>query len=294
MADQHEVRGSDPDRALSFGSVAQSYERGRPGYPAEAVAWLLGGDPDADLKVLDLGAGTGKLTASLLETGSDVFAVEPDEGMLNVLAERLPEVRATLGSAEEIPVADAQFDVVVVAQAFHWFDQERALPEIARVLKSGGHLALVWNRPDTRVPWVRRLMSILHEPDAGDKTPSSLATMDSPLFGEYVEETFKQRQMIDARTVLDFAGSRSYVNTLPEAARAAKLAEVSDFYADYGRGMDGMQMPYLTHCFRVPVVARPTWAPVPTSEAAPSESNMDDTAIRARHDDSSMLLINFT
>ncbi len=263
---------TDSTRALSFGSVSQAYDRGRPEYPRDAVDWLVGGRAR---QVLDLGAGTGKLTATLIEAGHDVFAVEPDESMLEVLAARLPEVRATLGSAEAIPVADAQFDVVVVGQAFHWFDQDRALPEIARVLKTGGHLSLVWNRPDTRIPWVRKLMALVDSGDVLTGAPipevrarTAVEAIDSPLFGQILQAEFKHRQQLNAESVLDFALSRSSIASLADDERAAKLDAVGAFYADYGRGMDGMQLPYLVDCFRLPVIARPSWAPAPPRRSA--------------------------
>ncbi|HYF71893.1 MAG TPA: class I SAM-dependent methyltransferase, partial [Nocardioides sp.] len=144
--------------ALSFGDVAAAYDRARPTYPRESVAWLAGEQPTT---VLELGAGTGKLTSVLVDLGHDVHATDPDEQMLAVLRERLPDVRTSVAGAEELPVPDASYDVVVVAQAFHWFDHERALPEIARVLKPGGRLAVVWNARDERIPWVRRLGALI-------------------------------------------------------------------------------------------------------------------------------------
>ena len=144
--------------ARSFGPVADAYDRGRPTYPADAVAWLVGRQRAT---VLELGAGTGKLTAQLVAQGHDVLATDPDDAMLDVLRERVPQARVSNTSAEEIPLGDRSVDVVVAAQAFHWFDHERALPEIARVLRPGGHLALVWNQRDERIPWVRKLGRII-------------------------------------------------------------------------------------------------------------------------------------
>ena len=123
------------DRSLSFGSAAAAYERGRPSYPPEAIDWLL---PRGARHVLDLGAGTGKLTTRLVERGLDVVAVDPIPDMLEVLRTSLPETRALLGTAEEIPLEDNSVDAVLVAQAWHWVDPERAIPEVARVLRPGG------------------------------------------------------------------------------------------------------------------------------------------------------------
>jgi len=135
------------DPARSFGGVADAYDRGRPTYPREAAVWLTSEKP---LSVLELGAGTGKLTEQLVALGHDVHATEPDPKMLAILDRNLPDVRLSRAPAEEIPAGDASYDVVVSAQAFHWFDPDRALPEIARVLKPHGRLSLVWNQRDER------------------------------------------------------------------------------------------------------------------------------------------------
>jgi SAM-dependent methyltransferase len=121
------------ERARSFARVATEYERGRPGYPRAAIEWLLGVEP---LEVLDLGAGTGKLTAALLEAGHRVIAVEPLAEMREILTARQPRARALAGSAERLPLEDASVDAVTVGAAFHWFDQDLALAEIARVRRA--------------------------------------------------------------------------------------------------------------------------------------------------------------
>ena len=123
-----------PDWAHSFGGVAEAYERGRPTYPADAVQWMVGDQP---CSVLELGAGTGKLTRVLVSLGHDVHATDPDPAMLAVLEEQVPGTRTAVAGAEEIPLGDRSVDVVIAAQAFHWFDLDRALHEIARVLRPG-------------------------------------------------------------------------------------------------------------------------------------------------------------
>jgi len=145
-------------RSLSFGFEAAAYERGRPSYPPDAIDWLL---PAGAKDVLDLGAGTGKLTTRLVERGLDVVAVDPIAEMLEMLRKSLPDTPALLGTAEEIPLADNSVDAVLVAQAWHWFNPARAIPEVARVLRPGGRLGLVWNTRDERLGWVRELGHII-------------------------------------------------------------------------------------------------------------------------------------
>jgi ubiquinone/menaquinone biosynthesis C-methylase UbiE len=277
-----------PEPARSFGSVAAAYDRARPTYPREAAAWLVGDQP---VTVLELGAGTGKLTEVLVDLGHDVHATDPDEQMLAVLRERLPDVRTSVAAAEEIPAPDTSYDVVVVAQAFHWFDHDRALPEIARVLKPGGRLAVVWNARDERIPWVRRLGRIIANTV---DVRSDDVLVGSPLFGFVESETFRFWQVVDRVSIQDLVLSRSNVASLDEAERAAKLAEVVAFYDDYGRGMDGMQLPYISRCFRTAVVERPA-SPDPVDDADAAAAGDADAADPVSDDgaDADVLLIDF-
>jgi len=261
-----------PDPALSFGSVVDAYERGRPGYPIDAVRWLTGDEP---LSVLELGAGTGKLTRELVALGHDVHATDPDPGMLDVLARSYVVTRISQTTAEEIPVPDSTFDIVIAAQAYHWFDHDRALPEIARVLKRGGSLSLVWNTRDERIPWVKRLGRVIGSQDQGAGPGDELES--SPYFGPVEHESFKHWQVIDRSSVQDLVLSRSNVCTLPAEARAAKMREVLAFYDDFGRGMDGMQLPYVTECYRAVVGIKPQSAPKTqvTAEAGTAGTGQD-------------------
>lgn len=295
-----------PTPALSFGSVVDAYERGRPGYPLDAVRWLTGNDP---LSILELGAGTGKLTAALVELGHDVHATDPDPAMLDRLAQNVPVARISQTSAEDIPAADASYDLVIAGQSYHWFDKDEALPEIARVLKRGGSLSLVWNVRDERIPWVKRLGRILGDP--GHTNGPDDALESSPYFGPVESEKFKQWQVVDSESIRDLVLSRSTVATLQPEEREAKIREVLAFYDDYGRGMDGMQLPYVVECYRAVVGIRPkTEARTPAAATAPEGDGapveLDDPATDVpfgedtvaiteppTDDDSGVLLIDF-
>ncbi|TDE00522.1 class I SAM-dependent methyltransferase [Jiangella asiatica] len=228
--------------ATSFGGVADVYERTRPGYPVAAVAWLAG---EHSTEVLDLAAGTGKLTRSLVAAGHDVVAVEPSEPMLAQLRAGLPGVDARLGSAEALPLPDASVDVVTVAQAYHWFDPATALPEIARVLRPGGWLALAWNVADATTAWVEELWQIVN--------PDEPRTVERPdigaPFGEPETHTFPHSQRLDRAGLVGLVASRSYVAVREPAERDELLAKVAALY-DRHAGPDGIVVPYVTHCFR--------------------------------------------
>lgn len=250
MSDDRPGGSPDPQQpARSFGAVADAYDRGRPSYPAEAVEWLMAGEARI---VLELGAGTGKLTRELVDQGHAVFATEPDEAMLEVLRTRVPEVSAKVAGAEEIPANDHSVDVVVAAQSFHWFDHDRALPEMARVLRAGGHVALVWNFFDRRIPWVRRLVDLIGEHSASSG-PSHQVLDESDLFEPVERESFAHWQDVTRDTLVDIVASRSYVASLPEDEREERLDAVRALYDEYGRGHDGMQLPYVVDCFRARV-----------------------------------------
>jgi SAM-dependent methyltransferase len=251
-----------PDWAHSFGGVAAAYERGRPTYPAEAVRWLVG---DTPATVLELGSGTGKLTRVMVELGHDVHATDPDAAMLAQLEAALPGVRTVVASAEDIPLGDESVDVVIAAQAFHWFDLDRALPEIARVLRPGGRIALVWNQRNEKIPWVRKLGNVIGRQDHLDEPAEAL--IYSELFGFVEDKTFSHWQTVDRQSIQDLVLSRSNVAVLDDEGRAAKLAEVLALYDDYGRGMDGMQLPYDTRCFRAQVLDRPRTGTDPAPDA---------------------------
>ena len=255
-----------PER--SFGPVADAYDRARPSYPEEAVRWLTG---SGSSMVLELGAGTGKLTEVLHQTGNELLATDPLPEMLARLKKKVP-VQHVVATAEHIPMRSRSVDVVVSGQAFHWFDHARALPEIARVLRPGGVIALVWNTYDTGIPWVRRLKGLV-APDLDDDE-RAMPLKATPYFGFVEEKQFRFWQTHTAATLADLTRSVSHVATMTDHDRAGVLAKVDALYSDYGRGHDGMQLPWVTRCFRAVVRHQelPAEPPPPTRKPATAEA----------------------
>ena len=236
-------------RATSFGAVAGAYERGRPGYPDDAVRWLAGTAPR---DVVDLGAGTGKLTRSLVSLGHRVTAVEPLPEMVAELRVAVPSAVALSGSAESIPLQAGSADVVTCAQAFHWFDHEPALAEIARVLRPAGRLALVWNTRDDSQAWVAELTETIigrSEFRAGGVV-SVVTTIDgSGLFGPVERASFEHVQMLGRADLVELVRSRSQCAVLSEDERRPVLEHVGSLF-DAHAADGALAMPYVTECFR--------------------------------------------
>lgn len=236
-------------QAASFGAAADLYERGRPGYPEAAVDWLV---PDDAGLVVDLGAGTGKLTRQLVGRGLEVVAVEPSDGMRARLQEVLPGVRALEGAAEAMPLPDGCADLVIVAQAWHWVDVDRASREVARVLAPGGRLGLLWNIRDVRVDWVQELTNV---------TARSAAAMDSddplvgPPFGPLERRDFEWVSTVTPDQLVDLIASRSYIITADPAEREARLGAVRALIARHPElaGRERFELPYITRCSRTSV-----------------------------------------
>jgi SAM-dependent methyltransferase len=240
----------------SYGTVADIYDRTRPEYPDDAIDWLIG---TPRRRILELGAGTGKLTRALRKRGHDVCATDPLGPMLQHLARNSDGALAVQAVAEGLPFRDMSFDTVVVAQAFHWFDHDKAIPEIARVMRPRGTLALVWNERDDSVPWVRRLSALLGElRDDYDVRDDAFKPAELGPFGAVEEKTFRFWQLVDKERLLGDVSTRSYVAVMEPADRDPLLARVGALYDEYGRGVDGMRMPYLTRCFRAERLGEPT------------------------------------
>ena len=223
--------------AASFASVADVYERGRPDY-APAVVGALAAELHLrrGARVLDLGAGTGKLTRALCAWGLDVAAVEPQAELREVLAARAGAARVLAGHAEEVPLSDGSVDAVTVADAFHWFDAAAALREIRRVLSAGGALAVIFTVPDWGdAPWAHDLGALLGrlrpEHPGIDGPPWQEAVRKAGDWTEPREIEVVASQLAQPDQLVDYVASVSWIAALPEADRAEALAAASDLLA---------------------------------------------------------------
>ncbi|GAA4264048.1 class I SAM-dependent methyltransferase [Dactylosporangium darangshiense] len=249
--------------ASSFGAAAVAYAEHRPDYAPAALRWAL--EPAPGPRVLDLGAGTGKLTGSLvaLDADIDVIAVEPDPSMLTELRRALPAVRALPGSAESIPLPDASVDVVVAGNALHWFDMAVAGAEIARVLAPGGILAGLWNVMDDRVDWVAELERVGGSAAIGPRdTFSSWRAATAGLhlpddgaaarFGSPEQAEFAHGQLRTAGSLVETIATRAGVLVMPDQDREATLGRIHDLLASRPETAGGeFTLPMLTGVLRV-------------------------------------------
>jgi MOSC domain-containing protein YiiM len=250
--------------AKGFAAGAAAYERGRPEYSPEAIQKLIHElGVGRGSRVLDLAAGTGKLTRQLVDTGAELVAVEPIAEMRAKLEAALPQVETMDGTAERIPLPNHSVDAVVVGQAFHWFDSVRAVSEIRRVLRPGGGVGLIWQSRDTSRPWTRRLDEIIDRADDGHPRFRHGAWRDgfdrTALFEPLQTATFETVQRGSHETIVDRVASISYVAAMPEARRRMVLDEVRDLLATDPETAcaEAVQLPYEATVFW----ARPTAAP---------------------------------
>lgn len=256
--------------ALGFSTSVEAYEHGRPGYSGAALSFVResirdltgsvtakeGAITERMPKVLDLAAGTGKFTSLVNDPKSwDLFAVEPIKEMREKLHQKLPSVAAFPGTAEKIPFDNHFFDVVTVAQAFHWFNYELAVNEIARVLRPGGRLILVWNlRDEMGASWVSRLSEILDRYENGVprfktmRWKSGFQQNSSPLT-ELVHRTFNFEQVGDLEMMRDRVASISFIASLPIEERNVALSEMDAVFKSALNAEGEICMPYRTHVY---------------------------------------------
>jgi SAM-dependent methyltransferase len=239
-----------PRAARGFQRAADAYERGRPEYPPAAIEWLRDRfDLRVSRTVVDVGAGTGKLTRALVATRAEVIAVEPLSAMRRVMEREVPSVRVLDATAEALPLGDASADLIVAGAAFHWFDFPRALAEFHRVLRAGGGLALLWNRRPADHGLHDATNEII-EPYRGD-TPSRArhawraALDETALFSADGELVTPFEQVFDLDRFVDRVGSISFVASLDDAERTDVLRRVRDL------GASAPQPIHLAYCCEV-------------------------------------------
>lgn len=243
----------------SFGEVADEYNRLRSGPSSEALDWLL---PEEAVDVLELGAGTGILTRLLAERVDHLTAIEPDERMRAVLAGADARVNMLAGRAEEIPADSASVDVVIAQSAWHWVDESRAVPEVARVLRRGGRLSLVWTGPDRSVDWMRSLWAggIIFSPEEktdADSRPKRrhLVSVDVGGASPFLPPETKLFQWTRPMTKADLvalSATYSAVITMEESARRAHLEAMTRFLDTHEAfdGLDTIDVPMRSYCWR--------------------------------------------
>ncbi|TCJ97290.1 class I SAM-dependent methyltransferase [Nocardia alba] len=239
-------------RAGSFGTQAAVYAEHRPDYPAAGIRWALEtlGDREG-LVVLDLGAGTGKLTEGLLAAKVEVIAVEPDPGMRAELVRLFPDVRALPGAAEEIPLPDGSVDAVFAGQAFHWFDRARAFPEIARVLRADGVFAAFWNDNDHTVEWVAGLGKVSRSSASFPVSSPDDTLPAHPLFAPFESAEFAHSQRRTAESLTASIGTNSHTVVISARERAQVLARILDYLRTTPETADGeFDLPLRTEVIR--------------------------------------------
>ncbi len=238
-----------PVAAAGFGSRAEMYETARPGYPPEAVAWLVeksGIGPHSE--VIDVGAGTGKLTRLLSATGAHLTAIDPLAEMLAVLSRAVPGTPIVQAAAEDLPLADGSVDAITCAQAFHWFDAERAWTEFHRVLRPGGAVGLIWNaRQRSEEEWLTRVWEVIDGTETS--APWSIHTdgsfVTSELFGPFETATFHHRVETTRQSMIDRVATVAHVAALPEDRRARVLDQVAELIPRTGP----LSVPYRVDCY---------------------------------------------
>jgi SAM-dependent methyltransferase len=244
------------ERATSFGPHAALYDRVRPTYPSAAVAWALAPLGMGRWKVADIGAGTGIMTRTLVALGHHAVAVEPDAQMRRRLVETTPGAQVLAGGAESLPLADASFDAAVAAQAYHWFDRDRALPELGRVIRSGGVFGAFWNHRDEAVSWVGEYSRITEGDRGPDGSGADSERESAPSFGEQfapVEHAeFRHTIRHTPDSLVTLVRSHSYFLTATPAQRQEMEHEIRRLVMTHPdlAGRAQFDLPYITLVYR--------------------------------------------
>lgn len=243
---------SDAERALSFGAVAESYDRLRPTPPPEALDWLV---PEGCEVAVDVAAGTGLFTRALAQWVDTVIAVEPDPQMRAVLADRSPGIDVREGTGEAIPLADASADAVFVASAWHWLDEARALPQIARVLRDGGRLGVLWSSRDRELDWVRLLDLAPDEERPSDAIEEQHRLRrdvknSGDLFVNVERRSFPFTRRMTPADVVDMVATYSRVIIAPADKRATILQRARELLTEQYGDAEEIDFPMRTWCWR--------------------------------------------
>ncbi len=262
---------------MSFGAIADEYNRLRPSPPRSAIDWLV---PDGCRVAIDLAAGTGLLTRALLAKVPEVIAVEPDDRMASVLREHTPGVRVVAGKGEAIPLETASADGLFISSAWHWLDPELAIPEIARVLRDGGRFGAIWTSRDRHVDWVRE-MDQLREPGRfraqSDLAQSDLARQagddagalpggrpsrrevrlpEGSPFGDAQTDSFTFTRVMTADDFIEMLGTYSGIITASPEERTEAMAQVRGAVEERFPGADQIDVPMRSLCWRTDRVSR--------------------------------------
>ena len=244
----------DPRGARAFAGLAEQFEQGRPPYAGAAVEWLV---RRTRAQVVDVGAGTGKLTRAILGQGHTVLAVEPVSEMLDQMREAAPRAHSVRARAEALPVVSRSVDAVLAAESFGWFDASAFLSEATRVLRPGGTLGLLWNEPDVRVPWVRRFAELIGDDhllaDPDESRLPHIAIDDTGQFESVEQRSFRVWHRLRRPELHALVASRPEIAARGPVALERLLAEVDALFDDVSPGSE-VAMPLTTHCFRTAVL----------------------------------------